>query len=64
MAGGKPAGPTFREAADAVLAMHAPGWRGAKSGLVWRSSLETYVHPVIGDLPVGEVTPGHVMAVL
>ena len=64
VAGGKPASPTFRDAADAVIAMHAPGWRGAKSGQVWRSSLETYVHPVIGDLPVAEVTPGHVMAVL
>ena len=49
---------------DAVIAMHALGWRGPKSGQVWSSSLETYVHPVIGDLPVAEVTPGHVMAVL
>ena len=62
--GGKPAGPTFREAADAVIAMHEPSWRSPKSGQVWRSSLDTYVHPVIGDLPVAEVTPGHVMTVL
>ena len=52
------------KAADAVIAMHEPGWRGPKSGQVWRSSLATYVHPVIGELPVAEVTPGHVMAVL
>ena len=64
VAGGNPAGPTFREAADAVIAMHEPTWRGHKSGQVWRSSLETYVHPVIGDLPVAEVKPGHVMSVL
>ena len=64
VAGGIPAGPTFRDAADAVIAMHEPGWCGPKSGQVWRSSLETYVHPVIGELPVAEVTPGHVMAVL
>ena len=64
VAGGKPAGPTFRDAADAVIAMHEPGWRGPKSEQVWRSSLETYVHPVIGELPVAEVTPGHVMSVL
>ena len=37
VAGGKAAGPTFREAADAVIAMHAPGWRGAKSGQVAKS---------------------------
>ena len=64
VAGGKPAGPTFREAANTVIAMHEPGWRGPKSGQVWRSSLDAYVHPVIGDLPVAEVTPGHVMSVL
>ena len=64
VAGGKPAGPSFREAADAVIAMHEPGWRGSKSEQVWRSSLDTYVHPVIGNLPVAEVTPGHVMSVL
>ena len=64
VAGGKPAGPTFREAADAVIAMHEPTWRGPKSGQVWRSSLKTHVHPVIGGLPVAEVTPGHVMSVL
>ena len=64
VAGGKPAGPTFRDAADAVIAMHEPSWRGPKSGQVWRSSLDAYVLPVIGDLPVAEVTPGHVMSVL
>ena len=64
VAGGTPAGPAFREAADAVIAKHEPGWRGPKSGQVWRSSLATYVHPVIGELPVAEVTPGHFMAVL
>ena len=61
---GRSAAPTFAEAAEAVIAVHAPSWRDAKSGQAWRSSLETYVHPVIGDLPVDEVTPGHVMAVL
>ena len=44
--------------------MHEPTWRGPKSGQVWRSSLDTYVHPVIGDLHVSEVTPSHVMSVL
>ena len=64
VAGEKLAGPTFRDAANAVIAMHEPTWRGTKSGQVWRSSLDTYVHPHIGDLPVAEVTPGHVMSVL
>ena len=61
---GRPAGPTFGEAAEAVIAMHEPTWRSRKSGPQWRASLETYAYPTIGHLPVSEVTPGHVMAVL
>ena len=56
--------PTFAEAAEAVIAMHTPTWRSPKSGPQWRSSLETYTYPSIGELPVSEITPGHVMAVL
>ena len=61
---GKPVGPTFREAAEAVIAMHEPTWRSPKSGPQWRASLETYAFPTIGALPVSDVTPGHVMAIL
>ena len=56
--------PTFREAAEAVIAMHEPNWRSPKSGPQWRASLGTYAYPIIGKLPVSEITPGHVMAVL
>ena len=56
--------PTFAEAAEAGIAMHTPTWRSPKSGPQWRSSLETYTYPSIGELPVSEITPGHVMAVL
>ena len=56
--------PTFAEAAEAVIAMHTPSWRSPKSGPQWRASLETYAYPSIGELPVSEITPGHVMAVL
>ena len=56
--------PTFAEAAEAVIAMHEPTWRRPKSEPQWRASLETYAYPGIGELPVSEITPGHVMAVL
>ena len=56
--------PTFTEAAEAVIAMHEPTWRSPKSGPQWRASLETYAYPSIGELPVSEITPGHVMSVL
>ena len=56
--------PTFKEAAEAVIAIHEPNWRSPKSGPQWRASLEAYAYPTIGKLPVSEITPGHVMAVL
>ena len=63
-ANGAVLGPTFAEAAESVIAMHAPTWRSPKSGPQWRASLETYVYPSMGDVPVSDVTPGQVMAVL
>jgi len=56
--------PTFAEAAEAVIAMHEPTWRSPKSGPQWRASLASYAYPSIGKLPVSDITPGHVMAVL
>ena len=58
------AAPIFAEAAESVIAMHEPTWRSPKSGPQWRASLETYVYPRLGETPVSEITPGHVMAVL
>ena len=56
--------PKFAEAAEAVIAIHEPSWRSPKSGPQLRASLETYAYPVIGELPVSEVVPRHVMAIL
>ena len=56
--------PSFEEATEAVIAMHEPNWRSPKSGPQWRASLKTYAYPTIGKLPVSEIAPGHVMAVL
>ena len=63
-AGSRPPAPTFAEAAEAVIAIHAPSWRNPKSGPQWQASLQTYAYPTLGALPVSEITPGHVMAVL
>ena len=63
-AGSRPSTPTFAEAAQAVIAIHAPSWRNPKSGPQWQASLETYAYPSLGALQVSEITPGHVMAVL
>lgn len=57
--------PTFAEAAQYVIRLRRASWRpGSKSEAQWMASLETYAYPVIGDIPVDEVTTAHVLAVL
>jgi integrase len=47
--------PSFRAAAAQVHAEHKRGWSNGKHQAQWLSTLETYVFPSIGDLPVSEV---------
>ena len=57
--------PTFAEAARRVIRLRRATWRrGSKSEAQWKASLEAYAYPVIGDIPVDEVTTAHVLAVL
>ena len=57
--------PTFREAADKVIAIHRAGWRpGSKSESQWRASLRDYAMPHLADKRVDEITTADVMAVL
>ena len=57
--------PTFGEAADTVIAMHAGTWRdGGKSEARWRATLETYAFPRLGRKSVAEITASDVLAVL
>jgi integrase len=55
---------TFRECADAYIAAHKAGWRNAKHAAQWSSTLATYAHAKIGDLPVQAIDVGLVMAVV
>jgi integrase len=52
---------TFRQCAEAYIAAHQAGWRSQKHRTQWPNSLETYVYPVFGDLPVQGVDIGLVM---
>lgn len=57
--------PTFSAAAEAVIALHAGKWKpGGKSEGQWRSSLATYVTPLLGAKRVDQITTGDVMACL
>jgi len=56
---------SFGSAAEAYLSVHASGWgKNGEHLRHWRSSLKTYAYPVIGALPVSEVTTQHVLEVL
>jgi hypothetical protein len=55
---------TFKDCADQLIASHEAGWRNAKHRQQWRNTLATYVHPFLGEKPVGEVDTDAVLQVL
>src|ERR1700730_4809752 len=46
---------TFRACAGQYIESHRAGWRSAKHAEAWMQSLNTFVYPVFGDLPVGAI---------
>jgi len=52
---------TFKQCAAAYLAAHQTGWRNVKHREQWPLSLERYVFPVFGNVPVAEIDVGLVM---
>jgi integrase len=55
---------TFRASAKAYIAAHSDSWKNAKHRAQWPSTLENYVYPIMGDLPVADISTEHVMAVI
>jgi integrase len=55
---------TFKSVAETYIGSHEPSWRNAKHRAQWRTTLETYAYPFMGDLPVADVGTSHVMAAL
>lgn len=57
--------PTFAEAAETVIQLHAPTWKDPKTiGGQWRQSLRDYAFPIIGRKRLGKIATGDVLAVL
>jgi integrase len=54
----------FQECAEDHIEAHRPGWRNPKHAAQWRSTLETYAYPIIGQVPVGDIDTGLIMRVL
>jgi integrase len=55
---------TFRECGEACVRAYESSWRNPKHRQQWRTTLATFVYPVIGDLPVQAVDVGLVMRIL
>lgn len=55
---------TFEEVASAFVTFQEAAWKNAKHRKQWSSTLEAYAHPIIGRLPVDEITEQHVISVL
>jgi integrase len=55
---------TFRQAADAYITAHRAGWRSAKHAEAWPQSLDAFVYPTLGNLPVAAIDVGLVMKAL
>lgn len=61
----RPTVPTFEEAAEIVIGIHAQGWKnGGKSRAQWEASLRDYAMARLGRKPVDRITTADVMAIL
>lgn len=56
--------PTFKEAAEAVIALHEPSWRDPRSSEQWRSSLAQHVLPALGTKRIDIITKADLLEVL
>ena len=55
---------TFSECATKYIEAHESGWRNAKHAQQWRSTIETYANPVIGQMLVRDVALPQVLKIL
>jgi integrase len=55
---------TFKQEAKVFIKANAKGWRNDKHGKQWESTLEAYVYPIIGDIPVQDIDTGMVTKIL
>ena len=56
--------PTFADAAEIVIGIHASGWKNGRHEANWRRSLSQYAYPTLGDKLVSEITSLDIMALL
>lgn len=55
---------SFKEAARSYIDAHSKSWRNPKHKDQWPNTLEQYVYPSIGNLPVAAVDVNHIVKIL
>jgi hypothetical protein len=53
---------TFKECAEDYIIDHQKEWKNGSHGAQWRSSLERFVYPKIGNVNVRDIARPHVLA--
>lgn len=56
--------PSFNDAVEKVIELHAPTWSNAKHAAQFQNTLVTYAAPIIGSKPVSDITSGDILRVL
>ena len=56
--------PTFAQACETAIAIHAESWRGGRNEREWRASLREYAMPSLAARRVDAIDTADVMAVL
>jgi integrase len=55
---------TFREAATRYIAARDATWSNRKHAKQWTSTMQTYAYPVIGDVPVSDITTEMIVRII
>lgn len=56
--------PSFQEACERVIRIHAASWKSVRSERQWRASLSTYAFPKLGSASVAHISTSDVLGVL
>lgn len=55
---------SFKECAEAYIALQEPAWKNPKHRQQWRNTLSTYAYPKIGDVGIAKIDARLVLSVL
>jgi integrase len=55
---------TFRDAAARLIASKRKGWKNVRHAAQWTSTFETFVFPLIGDLPIQAIDTALIVKIL